>query len=506
MKNTSIQKALILIFLCGFLCISILAASDEKTAEQPKVTLSAIQIKDVSTDGDLNVLKRYIESGGSINIKFENNKTPLFFAIENGHDEIADYLIENGANIKLTLDPNKQTPLHFAARFGRTNIIKKLLQKDVDVNAKDFAARTPIFYAILRGHKEAAELLIEKGADTNLKDSDGDNLIVIAGTNFHTEFIPFLKSKGITYTIFEAAAIGNLDDIKTMLKEDPKLINAQDELQNTPLQCAAVKGQMETVEYLLNNGADINTKNKWGTTPLHRAAISGKKDVVEFLIKKGLSPDVTDNNGNTPLYRVVTRNMPEMAAFLIKLGADPDKESGSESPKQYVMRAGSPDLMSALGLTVTSIETSMMPGQATDTPPVLSFKKGENLESFKAKTIDDKEIKSDDFESKKLLIIFWATYFEESGSALKKLNEIISASKNKDLAVLGISLDFEKDSIDSFVKENNIAFPQICREDEANSTLAKKFKTDKIPLIIYVEKMKIKEINPTMSEIKDLIK
>ena len=79
--------------------------------------------------------------------------------------EIARLLIDSGANV----NDNKgghiaHRPVIHACRQGYTEIVKILLEKDIDVNAADDERYTPLMFACQNGDIEIAELLIKKGA------------------------------------------------------------------------------------------------------------------------------------------------------------------------------------------------------------------------------------------------------------------------------------------------------------------------------------------------------
>ena len=70
--------------------------------------------------------------------------------------------------------------MHYAARWGHKEIAELLIQNGADVNVKDdWSEQTPLHKAARWGHKEVAELLIAEGADVNAKDyepfSDKEN-------------------------------------------------------------------------------------------------------------------------------------------------------------------------------------------------------------------------------------------------------------------------------------------------------------------------------------------
>ena len=74
-----------------------------------------------------------------------------------------------------------------------------------------------------------------------------------------------------------------------------------------PLHLAALKGNKEIVQILLDNGAkiDLRATNKDEATPLHWAAFFGQKDMVSLLIEAGAPINALDGNHATPVDSVV---------------------------------------------------------------------------------------------------------------------------------------------------------------------------------------------------------
>jgi len=84
-------------------------------------------------------------------------------------------------------------------------------------------------------------------------------------------------------SIHDAAKIGDVEKVKTLLAENPDLVNAKDQDGWTPLHMAAATGNKGVVALLLANKADINVKNTDGSTPLFIAEKNGHRDVADML-------------------------------------------------------------------------------------------------------------------------------------------------------------------------------------------------------------------------------
>lgn len=107
----------------------------------------------------------------------------------------------------------------------------------------------------------------------------------------------FLES--IEDTLAGAARTGDLAAIKQHISEGAD-VNAL-HFEMPPLTWAAMAGQTEAVQFLLENGADVNIKSRDGGTPLHGAAFFGRTDVVKLLLENGANLEARNDDGATPL-------------------------------------------------------------------------------------------------------------------------------------------------------------------------------------------------------------
>jgi ankyrin repeat protein len=114
--------------------------------------INAGPLHEAAMDGDLKKAKELIKQAIDINAKDELGIAPLHYALMKGHREVAEFLSDNGADIKQKEDAGGFLPLHYAAEKGYIKIVDLSLKKGVDVNAKSTLGHTALSVAlVLRG-------------------------------------------------------------------------------------------------------------------------------------------------------------------------------------------------------------------------------------------------------------------------------------------------------------------------------------------------------------------
>lgn len=79
---------------------------------------------------------------------------------------------------------------------------------------------------------------------------------------------------------------------------------------------------LDFVEGLIDNGADINVCDKHGQTIFHEVARAWHIDVAKFLIEKNADVNKADKFGRTPIHVASAVNYPEMVKFLFENGGE----------------------------------------------------------------------------------------------------------------------------------------------------------------------------------------
>jgi len=104
----------------------------------------------------------------------------------------------------------------------------------------------------------------------------------------------------------------------------------------TPLMQAALNGDINAMDTLLNTGAAVNEKNQMGFTALDYASraippyfdkADGNAEAVLFLLDHGADIEAAGEGGITPLMSSAAKGNSELAAILLDRGADVNKVS-----------------------------------------------------------------------------------------------------------------------------------------------------------------------------------
>ena len=109
--------------------------------------------------------------GLNLNVRNRNDETPLYMACHEGFKDIAEYLIDNGADIWVKSKIGDSGCLHAASKRGHVEVIRLLLQKGFDINSKEgYFGETPFLKASRFGQPKAIKVLLQNGA--NIRDVD----------------------------------------------------------------------------------------------------------------------------------------------------------------------------------------------------------------------------------------------------------------------------------------------------------------------------------------------
>ncbi len=140
-----------------------------------------------SLKGDLKTVRFLLDRGADLS-KENTQYNALYYALFNGHTEIADLLIEKGIDTS--------GALVLAAEKGQVSIMKKLFTREVNTNETNTDGYTPLTVAVIRGGYDAVQFLIENGVDVNHPDKNGMTALQYAQEFEDQKMIKLLKNAG----------------------------------------------------------------------------------------------------------------------------------------------------------------------------------------------------------------------------------------------------------------------------------------------------------------------
>ncbi|KAL6624649.1 hypothetical protein ACP70R_031970 [Stipagrostis hirtigluma subsp. patula] len=188
---------------------------------------------------------------------------------------------------------------------------------------RDANKRTALHFAAREGRTEVCAFLVDElGLPVDPKDDDGETPLI------------------------HAARLGRLDTVEYLLDHgaDPSLASS---LGATALHHAAGIGKLEVMKLLLSKGADVESESDAGT-PLVWAAGHGQQDAVKLLLEHNAKPNTETDDGITPLLSAVAAGSLPCLEVLIQAGADPNIRAGGATPLHIAADSGNIEVIKCL--------------------------------------------------------------------------------------------------------------------------------------------------------------
>ncbi|XP_010775618.1 tankyrase-1-like [Notothenia coriiceps] len=270
-------------------------------------------------NGDVSRVKKLVDT---LNVNAKDmagrKSTPLHFAAGFGRRDVVDHLLQMGANVHAR-DDGGLIPLHNACSFGHSEVVSLLLCQGADPNARDNWNYTPLHEASIKGKIDVCIVLLQHGADPNIRNTDGKSALDLAEPSAKAVLTGEYKKD----ELLEAARSGNEEKLMALLTPLNVNCHASDGRKSTPLHLAAGYNRVRIVQLLLQHGADVHAKDKGGLVPLHNACSYGHYEVTELLLKHGACVNAMDLWQFTPLHEAASKNRVEVCSLLLSHGADP---------------------------------------------------------------------------------------------------------------------------------------------------------------------------------------
>ncbi|GJP87295.1 hypothetical protein CBS115989_9364 [Aspergillus niger] len=223
------------------------------------------------------------EYHGNVNAVHDGN-TPLLYAASDGSIKVVDALLAS-RQIQVNWRNTKgHSALWRAARYGYTDIVKRLLKQDnIKVNIADRTqGTTPLAVAVIQGHAKTVEsLLTARRIKVNIRDRRGWTPV------FHA------LSRAISY--------GDRSILEMILTRPDVDLLHQDEEGRTPLIYAVQYNEVSlTAMFLRHPTSRTEPRDFHGRTALWYAVQQGNTDIIPLLLDSGADVGVLDDYGDPP--------------------------------------------------------------------------------------------------------------------------------------------------------------------------------------------------------------
>jgi len=250
----------------------------------------------------------------SVGVVF-NDRFTHFVHMFDGEDggQMCESWWQCGVSVKYQ-DQGAKTHLHRAAENNRDGIVRYLLEKMAEVNARDTVGNSPLHYAAgrtraLKGYQVVHEL-VRGRADVNMKGKLGRSPLHYAARGGHEQIVLYLlackarvtsRDKSGKPPVYAAIEHGNVLVLANLITAKASM-NVVDNHQRCPMHVAAEFNEPHAMSHIWCSKGDVNHQDCRGMTPLHYAACFGHPAACIQLVDIRAEVDMVDARGQSALH------------------------------------------------------------------------------------------------------------------------------------------------------------------------------------------------------------
>ena len=250
----------------------------------PKVTLEAVEA--------------LLNSGANLEVTDRLGVTAIHHAVGIADPEILGLLLERGGNPRHRTKSGYSVLLHACfqqASPAKRAIIERLREARASVDAASVHGEFPLGVCLRFGDFDTLRYLIELGADSG----------------------PLNWSE-----LHHAVALKERSDIERLSPSVTDINTPNLRFALSPWLLAFIRGDLATIRYIADRGADLTQLGRRGDTALHLAAEFGHEMAICWLLDLGADTNIRSQFGETPLHRAAEWNRVASAKALLGRGAD----------------------------------------------------------------------------------------------------------------------------------------------------------------------------------------
>ncbi|HEY7338601.1 MAG TPA: ankyrin repeat domain-containing protein [Bryobacteraceae bacterium] len=284
--------------------------------------------------GHLEAVQLLLDAGADPEWNSFHHGSLIEMARDRGHENIAE-ILEQARERRGRVVPGPDHPIHQAARTDDVQRVRELLDAAPSLlDRGDKLGGTPLHRAVTGSARRVVALLLDRGANIHAIHSTsggsgrgwgpwdvqaidlaifGNNPTAPAKGDFQTARL--FVERGATCDVTIAAALGDLDRVRSLLDQNPERIREIRPNGRRPLTAALAFRHSAVARFLLERGADpgwpeVGSPNG---ASLRIAAGDGDREMVELLLAHGADPHSDIDSGGSALFAAKT---PEIRAML----------------------------------------------------------------------------------------------------------------------------------------------------------------------------------------------
>ena len=295
----------------------------------------SIPLLHATSEGHTEIVELFLRHGTDVNASNVSGATPLHVACQKRYSHIVNVILSLSKNVAVdTLDGAGFTALHLASERGYQEIVKLVLAHGVNVNKADRSGCTPLLLASRERHCEVVQLLLDRVAKVDVPDDHGRTALCYVSKLGDDAMARILLNAGASPNavddedgwapIHHAASRGNFETLNLLVAEGADINLFTRNHRRSVLHLAAQSESENTVKILLDAGANIEATDEYGITALHLAARSDSKETVLILLDRGAKVDATDYSDFTALHAATESARVDIMKTLVARGATVD--------------------------------------------------------------------------------------------------------------------------------------------------------------------------------------
>ena len=349
-----------------------------KTYEYTAIDAKWFPVDDFSKDEDLFAVSRqYQKTHVTANVeKIKPKETKTLYSHINNNTFnyfYYEWLKENHTDVNIRYQEN-QTPLILATQQHNADAVNYLLKLGADTSLKDNYGKQAIDYADKAddGHIYTSLKMYEALQNDHKQNGDTASTLVVYDKKSDTATVQTIHVDNKTWSPLIVAIKEHHNDKALQMIQDKQYLSDTTNNGSTPIYSAVIYKNNAMLDALLAINVDINLTNSYGLTPLYAAVIENNSYAVQKLLDHGadmytlfkreqtnafvraiidddlnittlflekpIDIDKADEEGTGLQYVAQRCNHPEMFELLLKYGANKNREKPYKKRTQEILQ------------------------------------------------------------------------------------------------------------------------------------------------------------------------